>query len=196
MVSIERAAPRVAPEGEEEDLGDLLAAIAREDASACARLYERTADRLFGIVRAILRDHALAEEVLQDVFVLVWRRAERFDPDLGRPMTWLITLARNRAIDVARRRREVTLAPDEEGGDPFAAIPDPHDAAETLADRDALARCLGLLPADLRAMIVAAYCGGFSREDLARRYDRKVGTIKVQLHRGLKSLRSCLGDSG
>lgn len=178
---------------EEEDLADLLAAVAREDATAYRALYDRTSAKLFGLVLRIVRDRAIAEEISQDVYLRIWRNASTYSSDIARPMTWMITIARNRAIDVMRTKRDVTLAPREDGSDWLDAIADPRDEAGEAIDRGSLARCLEILEDDHRHCIVAAYCEGYSREELAMRYDRPVNTIKTWLHRGLTALRSCLG---
>ena len=178
---------------DEEDLVDLLAAVARADNAAYRALYERTSAKLFGLVLRIVRDRAIAEEILLDVYLRIWRNASTYSSDIARPMTWMITIARNRAIDVTRVKRDVTLAPREDGSDWLDAIADPRDEAGEAIDRGSLTRCLEMLDEDQRQCIVAAYCEGYSREELAMRYDRPVNTIKTWLHRGLSTLRSCLG---
>lgn len=185
--------PIAAAEGAE-PLEALLAAVAAGDRRAYERLYQRTSAKLFGVALRIVRDRATAEEVLQDIYLSVWRSAPSYAAEKARPMTWLITIARNKAIDVARGRREVLLDPDEDGADPFAAIPDPFDAAAAFADRDALARCLDLLEETQRHCILLAYCEGWSREELAQRTGKNVNTIKTWLHRGLSALRGCLSS--
>lgn len=186
-------APLSAADGAE-PLEALIAAVAAGDRRAYARLYERTSAKLFGVALRILRDRAIAEEVLQEIYLSVWRSASSYAAEKARPMTWLITIARNKALDVARGRREVLLDPDEDGGDPFAAIPDPFDAAANFADRDALTRCLDLLEEAQRHCILLAYCEGWSREELAERTGKNVNTIKTWLHRGLAALRGCLSS--
>lgn len=182
------------PPEPDEALDALLAAVAAGDRRAYARLYERTSAKLFGIALRILRDRGRAEEVLQEIFIAVWRNASSYSADKARPMTWLITIARNKSLDVVRQRREVALEPTEDGADPLAAIPDPFDAAQSFADRDALSRCLALLEETQRHCILLAYCEGWSREELAARYDKNVNTIKTWLHRGLASLKGCLSS--
>ena len=112
------------------------------------------------------------------------------------PLTWLASIARYRAIDVIRQRREVLIGPGEEGEDWLAAIMDPRDGEAELIDRDRLLRCLERLEKAQRDCLVLAYCDGFSREELARRYERPVSTIKTWLHRGLAGLRGCLDEIG
>ncbi|WP_372422449.1 sigma-70 family RNA polymerase sigma factor [Salinarimonas chemoclinalis] len=178
----------------DEPLEALLAAVARADRGAYARLYARTSAKLFGVVLRIVKDRGMAEEVLQEVFLGIWRGASSYAAEKARPMTWMITIARNRAIDAVRVRREVLLDPGEDGEDPFAAIPDPFDAAASFADRDALTRCLDRLEETQRHCILLAYCEGWSREELAARTGKNVNTIKTWLHRGLAALRGCLSS--
>lgn len=178
----------------ETDLADMLAAVADGDLDAYRVLYDRTSAKLYGVVRGVLRDEATAEEVLQEVYLRIWRNAASYSPEIARPMTWMITIARNRAIDVARQKRETTLAPDEDGGDWLDSVADPRNDTEAVVERESLRRCLGVLDETQRACIVAAYCGGYSREELASRFDRPVNTIKTWLQRGLTSLRNCLGS--
>lgn len=183
-----------APEDGAEPLEALLAAVATGDRGAYARLYERTSAKLFGVALRIVRDRGIAEEVLQEVYLSVWRSAPSYAAERARPMTWLITIARNRAIDAVRGRREIALGPDVDGADPLAAIADPFDAAASFADRDALTHCLDRLEETQRHCILLAYCEGWSREELAERTGRNVNTIKTWLHRGLAALRGCLSS--
>lgn len=178
----------------EEALESLLAAVATGDRPAYARLYGRTSAKLFGVALRITKDRGRAEEVLQEIYLSVWRNASSYTAEKARPMTWLITIARNKALDAVRMRRELLLEPGENGEDRMAQIPDPFDAAATFADRDALTRCLALLDEPQRHCILLAYCEGWSREELAERYEKNVNTIKTWLHRGLGSLRGCLSS--
>lgn len=174
------------------ELADLIAAAARGDRAAFRRLYEATAPKLLGIVLRIVRSRAEAEEVLQDTYVRVWKNAARFTPEAGTPMAWLVSIARNRAIDVVRLKTPITLSPDEDGTDWMERIASERDEAGEAATRDALRRCLGSVEPRTREMIVRAYCNGESREELAARYARPVNTVKTLLHRGLAALKQCL----
>lgn len=173
-------------------LAGLIATIARRDESALRTLYERTAPKLLGVILRIQPDRGAAEDVLQDVFLRVWQNAASYSPAAGRPLAWLCAIARNRAIDGLRRRREVQGPITEDGEDWVERLADPHDSEGTILGRNALQACLGRLEALHRDCIVLAYCEGQSREDLALRYDRPVSTIKTWLHRGLATLRGCL----
>lgn len=176
------------------DLADLLAATARGDRAAFRRLYDAVAPKLLGVTLRITRSRAEAEEVLQDAFIRVWNNAGSFAPAAGSPMAWMITIARNRAIDIMRVKTPATIASDEGETTWIERVPDPSDTGAALANRDALNRCLATVDAQTREMIVRAYCNGDSREELAARYGKPVNTIKTLLHRGLASLKTCLDE--
>lgn len=170
----------------------LIAEIARGDDRALKALYDLTAPKLFGIILRIQRDRSAAEDVLQEVYLRVWQAAHTYAPEAGRPFPWLCAIARNRAIDVVRRKGEVQGPVSEDGEDWLERLADPHDSEGAILGRDALRACLGRLDTAQRDCLVLAYCEGYSREELAARYERPVNTIKTWLHRGLASLRGCL----
>jgi RNA polymerase sigma-70 factor (ECF subfamily) len=177
-----------------DDIALLIAATAQSDRAAFTKLYQRTSAKLLGVIFRILNDRGRSEDVLQDVFVRVWQGAGSYDPSAGRPMTWLITIARNRAIDVVRQRRDVQIAPDEDGTDWLDNVPDPRDREADFLDADRLRICLDRLDEKQRSCLLAAYYHGFSREELATRFDKPVNTIKTWLHRSALTLRACLGE--
>lgn len=170
-------------------LAGLLQAIARGDRPAFRALYEATAPKLFGVVLRIVGNRQVAEEVLQETFVRVWQKAERFEPNTAPPISWLATIARNRAIDRIRAdRNERNRTGDDEAV--LERLAAPGEADPVL--RDSLRRCLGALDEDARACVVLAYCSGYSREELGQKFKRPEGTIKTLLHRSLKVLKACL----
>jgi RNA polymerase sigma-70 factor (ECF subfamily) len=171
-------------------LAELLKASAAGDRVAFRRLYDATAPKLFGIVLRITRDRSSAEEVLQETYVRVWRNAERYHPEAGQPMAWLTAIARNRAIDRVRSERVSPIAASSAGDDALAQLAAPGGTDPAM--REALRRCLDALDAEARACVVLAYCSGLSREELAERFNRPVGTIKTLLHRSIRLLRTCL----
>ncbi|MGY2052488.1 sigma-70 family RNA polymerase sigma factor [Methylobacterium sp. JK268] len=174
------------------DLAGLIAEVAGRDEAALRVLYDRTAAKLLGVVLRIVRDRASAEDVLQDAYLRIWQSAPSYAPETGSPMAWLVAIARNRAIDVVRRRTEVAMPDGEDGEDWLARIADPRDEEAAVLDRKALLSCLAGLDVTHRECIVLAYCEGLSREELAARYAKPVNTVKTWLHRGLAALRLCL----
>lgn len=176
------------------DLAELIAGTARRDRSSFQRLYASTSAKLLGVAMRILRDRAAAEDVVQEAYLKVWQSAGSYNPEAGRPMTWLITVARNRAIDAVRRRRDTTRPLEEEPAW-MATVVDARDREAEFLDADRLALCLGRLDALHRRCFLEAYHEGYSREELALRFDRPVNTIKTWLHRAAAALRSCLDES-
>lgn len=179
---------------DDDALRGLLADVGRGDAAALAQLYDLTSPKLFGVILRIQRDRGLAEDVLQDAYLRVWQAAGNYDPATGRPLPWLCAIARNRAIDGRRRSGTAEVqGPAEDGTEDWVArLMDPHDDATAFMDRDALSTCLNRLEPTHRDCVVLAYCEGYSRGELAQRYDRPVNTIKTWLHRALAALKSCL----
>lgn len=177
------------------ELATLLAAVARRDRAAFKRLYDRIAPKLFAILLRILRNKATAEEVLQDVFLRIWENAERFSAETGPAMGWLISIARNRAIDVLRSKNPAEPVAQSDEADPFAHFVVPGDRETEMLNIAALRHCLGTIDEPTRSCILFAYYEGYSREELARRFGSPVNTIKTWLHRGLATLKSCLETS-
>lgn len=175
-------------------LQELLAEVGRGDAAALGRLYDLTSAKLFGVILRIQRDRSLAEDVLHDVYLRIWQGAGGYSPEIGAPLPWLCTIARNRAIDGVRRMGKVEVqGPVRDDGDDWVArLMDPHDAAAAFLDRDALVTCLERLEPTHRDCVLLAYYEGRSREELAQRYDRPVNSIKTWLHRALAALKTCL----
>lgn len=176
------------------DLVALLGAVAHGDQPAFERLYGATSSKLLGVAIRIVRDRQMAEDVVQDAFVKVWQAAGSYSPEAGRPMTWLIAVTRNRAIDVVRRRREAPVTAAEDGLDVLELIADPRDREAEMMDAERLSVCLGQLDATHRRCFVLAYMDGLSRDELAQRFDRPVNTIKTWLHRSAGALRLCLEE--
>ena len=176
-----------------DDLIGLLEATAAGDAAAFRNLYDATSAKLFGIVLRIIRDRGQAEDILQETYLRVWQKAEAYDPSAGRPVTWLATIARNRAIDRIRSV-EHRISASRHGDDEMILQQIPHSDGLNAdpAMREALRVCLEQLDEQSRECVVLAYCAGYSRDELAERMGSPVGTIKTWLHRSLKSLLGCL----
>ncbi len=174
------------------ELADLILAVAAGDRGAYRQLYDKTAPKLFGIVLRMIRDRSMAEDILQDVFLRVWRNAGNFAPQTGSAMAWLSSIARNRTIDVLRQKSLVLPDRDEPGIDWQEMIADPRDREVEFMDVSALRHCLSEIEEPARSCVLLAYYEGYSREELAARYERPVNTIKTWLHRSLLALKSCL----
>jgi RNA polymerase sigma factor (sigma-70 family) len=178
--------------GEVIELKALMDGAAKGDRAAFQALYHKTAAKLFAIVLRIVRDRAAAEDILQDTFLKVWQKAETYTSSAGEPLGWLASIARNRAIDVLRKKSPVLFDSDEEGADWFEKIMDPRDQEANMVAMDGLRHCLERIEAPVRDCILLAYYDGYSREELASRFDRPVNTVKTWLHRGLAALKACL----
>ena len=176
-----------------DDIVDLLRRVAARDRAAFATLYKATAAKLHGVIVRILQRRAVADEILQDVFLKIWNAAGDYDAARGSPVTWMASIARNRAIDEVRRVAPVSL---EDAPETLELASDGDDALTTLAAKQDLRRllaCMDLLEKERREMIVLAYFQGLSRDALAVRFGRPVATIKTWLHRGVAQLRDCVG---
>lgn len=169
-----------------------MARVAAGERAALRELYDATRSKLFGLVVRILSDREDGEEVLQEVYLTVWRRAGAFDPSRASASAWLTAVARNRAIDRLRAR-----PPRAEGSTEEAeAAPDPAPAAEEAVQRSQEARrlhgCLDALRPEEAGAIRTAFLEGVTYELLARRTGKPLGTVKSQVRRGLLKLRECL----
>ena len=169
--------------------------VAEGDRLAFANLYERTAAKLFASTRSILRNQAAAEDAVQEAYVRIWRRAGDFDPAIASPIAWMTTIARHAAIDAVRRSAERVAAASADV-DPaiLERLPDEAAGAERLSAGRQLTTCLDGLEVDRRSMVLLAYCHGWSREELATRFERPVATVKTILRRSLIALKECLGE--
>jgi RNA polymerase sigma-70 factor, ECF subfamily len=171
----------------------LLQACARGDRAALQSLYAQTAAQLFGLALSILRSRDLAEDVMQDSFILVWRRAHSFDPGRGTAMAWLARIVRNQCFDLMRRRgRESPLDDAVMQGweDP---APGPADLATLSQDAQRLRACLDELDEGPRKSIILAYYEGLTFAQVADRVAAPLGTVKSWIRRGLIQLRVCMG---
>ena len=186
------------------DLARLLARAGLGDRAAFATLYEQTSSHLFAVVLRINRDRAQAEDILQEVYVNVWRAASSFDAAQSQPLTWLTSIARNRAIDSLRRMqaqpqvRSVAAAEarDSEDEDVYDTVADDAPGPLELLSRAAGARtletCMEQLSASQRQSLALAFFQGLSHAEVAAQMREPLGTIKSWLRRSLVALKSCL----
>jgi RNA polymerase sigma-70 factor, ECF subfamily len=175
----------------DDPIAPLLARIAAQDRAAFGDLYRLTASKLMGVLLRILGERAEAEDALQELFTRVWLRANRFDADRGRGMTWLIALARNLAIDRIRARRET--ASDDEA---MEAVADTAPRAETrmvaMGEARRVTDCFATLEPAQAEAVRGAYLSGLSYLDLAARHGVPLNTMRTWLRRSLLKLKECL----
>jgi RNA polymerase sigma-70 factor (ECF subfamily) len=164
----------------------LLDRVNARDGEALGELYDRHSRLLYGLVLRILRDAGEAEEVLQDVFVQVWKRAATFNADLGTPVAWLVRIARNRAID---RLRSTSVRARTLDTPPPLPIESPEARAAVTEQQRAVARALDLLSADERQLLEHAYYLGLTQSELAERFGLPLGTVKTRMRTALVTLR-------
>lgn len=174
-------------------LEDLLIRCALRDQQAFADLYDRTSAKLFGITLRVLKNRSTAEDAVQEAYMKIWTHADRFRPGPQSPMTWLITIARNTAIDRLRASGrdqatdvlDLTLA---------SKAPGPERQAVAASDAARLLACFDTLPQDRAEAVRAVYLHGASYADLAERFGHPLNTIRTWLRRGLIALRECMAD--
>ena len=176
------------------ELVSLLAAVAKGDETAFEKLYAATCAKLYGVVLRILRRPDLADEVMQEAYLKIWNSAAQFDPAIASPITWMVAIARNRAIDLARKKADVSVEDMPDVSELAADVPDPLAARERGEELKRLLDCLGRLEPAQRRLVLLAYYNGLSREQLAAACKRPVNTIKTWLRRSLLALRECLGS--
>jgi RNA polymerase sigma-70 factor (ECF subfamily) len=179
--------------GSPEESIRLLGEIAQGDRDAFARFYDLHAALVHTFALRILRERNEAEEVVQDVFVQVWRQAGAYSPDRGTPEAWLITLTRSRGIDklrFRRRRDEMVRSADDPDRLPEPAVPD--RAAGQAEARATLGGVLADLPEAQRSVLELAYFDGLTQSEIAARLGEPLGTVKTRMRSGLERLRGAL----
>jgi RNA polymerase sigma-70 factor (ECF subfamily) len=176
------------------DLAELLRRSARGDEAAFADLYDATSRRLFGLVLRIVRDHAMSEEVTQEVYLDVWRTSARFDSRKGSAMSWLMTIAHRTAVDRVRsseasRRRDDAHAATARDVD----FDSTAEAAQASVEAQRVRRALSTLTEAQRSAVELAYLGGYTHTEVAQLLDLPLGTAKTRIRDGLIRLRDTLG---
>jgi RNA polymerase sigma-70 factor (ECF subfamily) len=175
----------------------LVQRVTARDAQAFAELYDRYADLVYSVTLRVVADPALAQDMTQDVFLRVWRTPAAYDPARGRFVSWLVSVARNRAVDEVRMRgrRRLREVGDSAAGEdpPDGRAEDPQLAVQVQADRLAVRRALATLPEDQRVAIEMAYFSGLTQQEIAERLQQPLGTIKTRTRLAMKKLRVALG---
>jgi RNA polymerase sigma-70 factor (ECF subfamily) len=169
---------------------DLMRAVAGGDTESLAALYDRYAPRVLGLIRMILHDDALAEDVLQEVFWQVWCRRESYSEVRGPVRGWIFLLARSRAID-ARRSRDARQEVSFDGEGLPGARDEQMQQWEQASD---LAVPLGLLSVDERQVITLAFWEGWTHREIAAKLQQPLGTVKTRIRLGLRRLADLIAD--
>lgn len=174
-----------------QDITKLIVRVSMKDRAAFDSLYRETSAKLFGVCLRILRDRGEAEEALQEVFVKIWTKADRFAVSDLSPISWLVAIARNHAIDVIRARRPAATDIDAalDVSDPR---PGPEDAAVSSSEGERIDNCLEELEKDRAAAVRGAYLNGDSYAELAERFSVPLNTMRTWLRRSLMKLKECL----
>jgi RNA polymerase sigma factor (sigma-70 family) len=171
----------------------LIQRIARCDEDAFKAFYEATMPRVYGLALAITKSPDIAEDVVIDVFLRVWRHAEKYDDKRGRPLTWLLVMCRSRALDALVGRRAVT----DDAALLRAEVQDePEHLLSVLEQECTIAQALKRLSATQRRLIDLAFFRGLSHGEIAAAVGMPLGTVKTHIRKGLKTLESLLAESG
>ena len=170
----------------------LVAEVAEGNKSAFARLYGLTHAKLLGVALRILRDRALAEDVLQESYLKIWRHAVSYDPKIASPMTWMATIVRHGAIDTLRKRQIEILGNEDEMSAVASNDPDPVEEMHLAKLRPKALAAFARLPEDKRRLIMLAYLRDRSRQDLSKRLGIPANTIKTHLRRALLEVRATM----
>ena len=177
-----------------EEIEHLIARVALNDRAAFEELYDRVSAKLFGVCLRVLNKRAAAEDAMQDTFVKIWKNAGRYQANGLSPMTWLITIARNTAIDRLRARKKGHQDIDTPGMELVAPGPSPEQSAIAASEAGKLTNCLDTLPPDRSAAIRGAYLDGETYADLAEKFKVPLNTMRTWLRRGVIALRECMSQ--
>ena len=179
---------------------ELLERVGRQDHEALAAIYDRYSRLVYSIGRNVLQNDGEAEEMTQDVFLTVWRRAVSYEPTRGKVSTWLGSIAHHRAIDIIRRRRRDQDAFDRAAAEATrtaATVDGVDSAAERSWERDRLLSALEGVPTEQRQVLMLAYFHGLTHTEIARTLNQPLGTVKTRIRLAVRKLRDALeGEFG
>jgi RNA polymerase sigma-70 factor (ECF subfamily) len=178
--------------------GELVELVAQKDAGALEALYGRYGRAAYSLARRILTEETLAQDVVQEVFLSLWRDARRFDAGRGTVATYLLSMTHHRAVDVVRREENLRRWRTSDEGlelepDPKARVEDEVEASERRAEVRA---ALGELPAAQREALLLAYFGGYTQREVAALVGVPLGTVKTRMAAGMRKMKSALEDAG
>lgn len=182
----------MSPDSLREDIAGLILRVALHDRQAFDRLYDATSAKFFGTCLRVLKNRTEAEAAVQEVFVEIWLKADRFSVTGQSPMSWLIAIARNQAIDRLRARYDITGGMDDAAMEVRDPSPGPEAHAVAAGERRQLDECLAELEAERADAVRSAYLEGDSYADLAARHDVPLNTMRTWLRRSLMRLQECL----
>ncbi|MET0227850.1 MAG: sigma-70 family RNA polymerase sigma factor [Actinomycetes bacterium] len=178
--------------------GQLVELVAQQDAGALEALYDRYGRAAYSLARRILTEETLAQDVVQEVFLSLWRDARRFDAGRGTVATYLLSMTHHRAVDVVRREENLRrwrtsderleLAPD-----PKARVEDEVEASERRAE---VRTALKDLPDPQRQALLLAYFGGYTQREVAALVGVPLGTVKTRMAAGMRKMKEALSDAG
>jgi len=182
---------RIVHSHESADIDMLLGRVARADSQAFDQLYDEVSAAVYGLARRVVRDPTRSEDVTQEVFLEVWRKAPQFDRNLGKAKTWIMTIAHRRAVDAVRRseaqkRQDHHAAPDEVSHD------EPADAVIRSEEHEAVRECLETLTDLQLESVRLAYFKGYTYGEVAALLEKPLPTIKTRMRDGLIRLRDCM----
>jgi RNA polymerase sigma-70 factor (ECF subfamily) len=182
---------RLVPSHDGVDVDLLVGKVARGDAQAFDQLYDELSASVYGLARRVVRDPTRAEDVTQEVFLEVWRKAARFDRALGKGKTWVMTIAHRRAVD-AVRRNEAAKRSDQQGAPDEVSHDEPADAVIEAEEHGAVRECLETLTDLQLESVRLAYFNGYTYNEVATLLEKPLPTIKTRMRDGLIRLRDCL----
>jgi RNA polymerase sigma-70 factor, ECF subfamily len=187
----DQAGLRLVHSDEGAGVDQLLLRVGRGDVAAFDALYDAVAPTVYGLARRVVRDPNQSEDVTQEVFLEVWRKATRFDPGLGRARTWILTMAHRRAVD-AVRRSESMKRQDHHGGSVEPAQDETADALIAAEEHGAVRDCLETLTDLQLESVRMAYFNGYTYAEVATLLNKPLPTVKTRMRDGLIRLRDCL----
>ena len=180
------------------DLRDeqLMTLIANGKKDALEVFYNRYTSSVFSLARYILKDHGLAEEATQDIFLNLWLKASSYDPQRGTPRAWFMSVAHHRIIDVIKSRKRAAQSTNQVPHELLDLHPSSQESTEDEVERnltrEQIFGALASLPEEQREVIVLAYFGGYSQSEIATRLSQPLGTVKTRVRLGMQKLRAVL----